>query len=159
MKKLKHTINLSFDKKTSLRPNSPLIKKQISFLLDILCDYSSEVSMRFCGFDEMVEANGRFRNKQKSTDVLSFLPDFSVQQQAHYLGDILICVPVCENQAKLAKHTLSCELTKMVTHSLVHLKGFDHDRSKSAARVMEKLEKALLLELSKHFENQSLTKV
>lgn len=115
-----------------------------------------EVSLRFCGTKEMAQTNLQFRQKNKATDVLSFAPNLSIEKNPYYLGDILICLPTCAKQAKTAKHSLSQELIKMIIHALVHLKGFDHERGQPAARIMNKLEKALLQELKKELGAQSI---
>lgn len=150
-KKQKHTITISNTTQSDFKPNTLEIKKNISFLLDLLCSFPTEISIQFCDELEMTQANLQFRNKNKPTDVLSFMPTHEFNHNAHFLGDILICVPVCKKQATRAKHSLSNELRKMLTHGLVHLKGFDHERSDNAERVMSKLERALKLELEKKF--------
>lgn len=142
----------------SFKIKAPLIKKHVEFLLNILCSQTTEVSIRFCGTAEMHQTNKDFRGKDKPTDVLSFEPDLSIERNQSYLGDVLICIPVCIQQAQKAKHSLSNELIKMLTHALVHLKGFDHERSQADARVMSKLEIALIKELNLKFESQTLIK-
>lgn len=128
------------------------MKKYVKFLLDLVCDQSTEVSVRFCGEDEMRQTNAKFRHKNKPTDVLSFVPEYFFNQNKNFLGDILICVPVCRQQATEAGHMLSDELLKMLIHALVHLKGFDHERSQSAENVMFALERVLISEVIKKFD-------
>ena len=136
------------------KPDIKKIQKFIIFLLRLISDKSTEVSIRFCGTQEMIQTNLKFKNKNKSTDVLSF-PFIRESMQGpvnlNYLGDILICIPVLKIQAAKAKHSLSSEIIKMLIHALVHLKGFDHERSTEAERVMSKLEQSLMTELRKKF--------
>jgi len=147
----KHNISITHSKISGdkFTPNRILFKKIVSFLLNLMCAESTEVAIRFCDIDEMKKMNFQFRSKQKPTDVLSFIPDRTINSNHNFLGDILICVPVCRAQALEAKHSLEDELIKMLTHALVHLKGFDHERSDAAERVMSSLEKSLALELEK----------
>ena len=130
------------------------LKQRIKFILSLLCDHSAEVSIRFCDLQEMHDMNSLYRHKFYATDVLSFAPDLQTLQHYSkhdpsvlYLGDLLICVPVCEWQARKNKITLSQEFEKMIIHGIVHLKGFDHERNQSAWNVMNTLEKSLKKEL------------
>jgi probable rRNA maturation factor len=127
------------------------IKKRINFLLSLICDFSTEVTIRICDEIEMLSTNSYFRGKNYPTDVLSFpcTDDLTKQSGYSYLGDILICLPVCFNQANHARVTLSYELEKMIIHGIVHLKGFDHERNKSAWKIMTLLEQSLQKELHK----------
>ena len=129
----------------------PEIKKRINFILSLVCDFSTEVSIRICDEEEMLSTNSYFRGKNYPTDVLSFprIDDLNNQSGYSYLGDILICLPVCFNQANRARVNLSHELERMIIHGIVHLKGFDHERNKSAWKVMTLLEQSLQKELHK----------
>lgn len=149
-KKYKHIVLISKAKDLlGFKPNLLEIKKYIKFLLDLTCDQSCEISIRLCNLAEMIKINAEFRHKNKPTDVLSFIPEQLFNQNKNFLGDILICVPVCHKQAQTARHSLSCELLKMLIHALVHLKGFDHERSQSAENVMSALEQTLSCEVIK----------
>ena len=126
------------------------LKTRIKFILSLMFNFSTEVSVKFCDKPEMIQANSSFRKKNYATDVLSFPnSSFHDEDDVSYLGDILICIPVCLEQAKKAKVSLSEELEKMIIHGIVHLKGFDHERNTSAYRVMSSLEVALQKELVK----------
>jgi probable rRNA maturation factor len=155
MKKPTFKINAIFEKKDlkNFKISNKDLNQRIKFVLSLICDFSCELSIKFCLEEEMIQANTQFRNKQKSTDVLSFPNDPSFKMEGDsYLGDILICLPVCQNQAKKARKTLSQELEKMIIHGIVHLKGFDHERNPSAWKVMNTLESVLQKELVKNFE-------
>lgn len=128
----------------------PQLIQRIKFILSMLCRTSTEVSLRFCDTVEMAQTNSTFRKKNKLTDVLSFPYDeLPIHGASFYLGDILICVGVCQRQAKLAKISFAQEIEKMIIHGIVHLKGFDHERNLHAERVMQSLEVSLQQELLK----------
>lgn len=159
-KQFRHTVLISKSKGAFVQsvPNFLQIKRYVKFLLDLVCDQPVEVSIHFCGIDEMIKANFAFRKKNRPTDVLSFVPDHTYTQNFNFLGDVLVCVPVCVQQAHEAKHSLSFELLKMIIHSLVHLKGFDHERSKAAANVMFTLEQTLMNEVNNKFGEPNFEK-
>lgn len=134
----------------SIKIDKPALTKRLAFVLSLLSDFSSSVNLRFCDDVEMEQTNQEFRGKSEPTDVLSFPtspfeardPE-AMEKLEEPLGDILICVPVCECQAREAGHSLSRELEKMLIHGLVHLKGFDHERNDNAWRVMQGLEELI----------------
>jgi probable rRNA maturation factor len=161
----KHIVNVSLAPEAKKLPATSVaqwdlksLKSRVSCALDLMCGSGVELNIRFCGDEEMAETNGTFRNKKVPTDVLSFpamqaVPMVATPPCAVFLGDILVCLPVCRKQAKQHRVTLPHEIEKMVLHGIVHLKGFDHDRSESAWKVMSGLErvlhKELILELGK----------
>lgn len=137
--------------------NKSELRARIEFVLKLLCDTPSSLNLRFCDADEMRHTNASFRGKDSPTDVLSFpaVPGFSDTTKRgrllYSLGDVLVCLPVCERQARAHRWEPSREVEKMILHGLVHLKGFDHERSEAAWRVMSALEKALAREVEKVF--------
>lgn len=148
-------IGIHFEKKDfhEVSLNKVDLKSRVRFLLSLLCETkhgSVEVGIRFCNEAEILQANTQFRKKAKSTDVLSF-PGSLFGEEGIYLGDLLICLPVCAQQAKKARSTLAAELEKMLIHGLVHLKGLDHERGDPAWRVMTALERTLKTELQAQF--------
>ena len=141
-------------------------QERIHFVLEILCENEVELNIRFCKEDEMAQTNGHFRGKQKPTDVLSFPPPPTPmmmgsedEDEKQPLGDILICLPICQKQAAEYNHTLSQEVERMVVHGIVHLKGLDHERSESALKVQEGLELLLHKELQSHFDSPQWVKI
>ena len=67
--------------------------------------------------------NRRFRQKDKTTDVLSF-----PSEERGYLGDVVISSGVAARQARAAGHSLATELRVLALHGLLHLLGYDHER-------------------------------
>ena len=62
-------------------------------------------------------------------------------------NEIFICLPFAKKQAKLLKTGLKTELTRLLTHCIVHLKGYDHAKSASEAERMFSAEEKILLKL------------
>lgn len=73
------------------------------------------------------QLNLRFAGIDRSTDVLSF-PDGNLDPESGelYFGDVLIALPIAEQQALLAGHSLEAELAMLTVHGTLHLLGFDH---------------------------------
>jgi len=94
--------------------------------------------------------NRRYRNIDKTTDVLSFsLREGQFRHlRPEMLGDIVLSVPAARRQAKKADHTLHHEIERLLVHGLLHLLGYDHERSRRDAHRMAKQEDFLLKILS-----------
>lgn len=94
----------------------------------------------------MRSLNRRYRGKDKTTDVLSFPTregKFS-HIQPHVLGDIVISVPRAKLQAEAAGHGLGREIEILLIHGLLHLLGYNHERSEREAQRMKRRELQLL---------------
>lgn len=94
-----------------------------------------EVVLIFLTAPEMRKINKKYRNKNKSTDVLSFQSgDISA------LGELIFCHSVLTKQAKQQNHSVHQELQYMMIHGLLHLLGYDHELSKSEEALMFRIQ-------------------
>lgn len=85
--------------------------------------------------------NKQYRQKDYPTDVLSFPFNEEVPEEGFYLGDIFICYPVAEEQAKENGITLEEELFTLMLHGVLHLAGYDHETDSGE---MKELQEKLL---------------
>ena len=94
----------------------------------------------------MKKLNKKFRNRNKSTDVLSF-PFFSpnslklIKEKKIYLGDIAVSHEIIKSRSK--KNNFTSEFDKVWVHGLLHLLGYDHYKDKNYYK-MNKVEKRIL---------------
>ena len=93
----------------------------------------------------MKELNLKFRNKNKSTDVLSF-PLKIKKKKKMYLGDIAISFELINKRARLS--SFDHELDKIWIHGYLHLLGYDHRKNKDY-KVMTKRENLIFKKLNK----------
>ena len=77
--------------------------------------------------------NREWRGKDRPTDVLSFpagdpppLPPGAEESSGPYLGEIVISVPRCREQAAMQGVDPGVELARLVIHGVLHLLGYDH---------------------------------
>lgn len=101
-----------------------------------------ELTVRIVGAPESRALNRRYRGKDKPTNVLSFPSD-----APGTLGDLVICAPVVNREAREQGKTPAGHWAHMVVHGVLHLLGFDHIRA-ADAKVMEGRERAILARLS-----------
>ncbi len=85
-----------------------------------------KVTIRLGSDEESRDLNRRYRHKDHPTDVLTF-PAGDRTPDGLYAGDILICYPVAEKQARKNGQPLESELLLLMVHGLLHLKGLDHE--------------------------------
>lgn len=94
----------------------------------------------------MKKLNKKFRNRNKSTDVLSF-PFFSsnslklTEQKNFYIGDIAASYEIINSRSK--KNNFLLEFDKAWVHGLLHLIGYNHTKNKDYFK-MNKIEKRIL---------------
>lgn len=107
-----------------------------------------ELSIAIVGIEEMTELNGRYRDTEGPTDVLSFECDEPCAvvgaDEPVMLGDVVIAPEVAEAQAAEYGHTVEEELNLLLVHGVLHLLGYDHGEDADAA-VMQERERTLLL--------------
>lgn len=102
-----------------------------------------QVTVRFVDAEEGQALNREFRNKDYATNVLSF----PYESEPVVCGDLVICSPVVEREAKEQDKTLEAHIAHLIVHGVLHLQGYDHETSKADARRMENHERAILAEL------------
>lgn len=109
-------------------------------------DHDSEVTLRLVDSDESAELNDQYRHKSGPTNVLSFPFEAPAGITVPLAGDLVICVPVVEREAREQRKSLHAHWAHMVVHGMLHLQGHDH-LDDADADVMETLEIHLLAEL------------
>ncbi len=112
----------------------------------------SELTIRLVDAEEGQELNRTYRHKDYATNVLSFPaevpdgPDGEPLLDIPLLGDLVICVPVVEREAREQNKALEAHWAHLVIHGCLHLLGYDHIDDEEAEE-MEGLERQLLAEL------------
>ena len=125
------------------------------------CPYEAQVNLLITDDQGIREFNRDHRNIDKATDVLSFpmiefenAGDFSVVEnhEADYfdpesgellLGDIILSADKIIKQAEEFGHSIKREFAFLVTHSLLHLCGYDHMEDEERT-LMEKKQNEIL---------------
>ncbi|HLN62177.1 MAG TPA: rRNA maturation RNase YbeY [Symbiobacteriaceae bacterium] len=108
----------------------------------------AEVSITFVDDEAIMDLNRDHRGLHKPTDVLSFsqlegeemvdLPEGPV-----LLGDIVVSLERCVEQAADYGHSFERELGFLVAHGMLHLMGYDHQTPEDEAEMMAKTEEIL----------------
>ena len=108
----------------------------------------TEISVRLTGDEEIKLLNKQYRDKNSSTNVLSFssLNDSMHPEASEMLGDIVISKDTVLREAKNLKKSFEQHLSHLGIHGLLHLMGFSHDKENEAL-IMEDIEVKILKDL------------
>lgn len=130
-----------------------------------------EVNLVFVSQARIRDLNKEWRKNDKATDVLSFssidTPQGKLAQKlklknllekrglikksSKKLGiyfdndnQIVICLSYADKQAKKLKLSLGQNLARLFSHGILHILGYDHERSEEETEVMDKLQVAMI---------------
>lgn len=96
--------------------------------------YDAELSVTLCHGPYIRELNAAYRDKDAETDVLSF-PLFDSEEEDDVaedvvpLGDVVLNTDRAREQAAELGHSFLREAAFLTVHSVLHLLGYDHERS------------------------------
>ncbi len=107
----------------------------------------AELSLELVGNTRMQTLNQHYRCKNSPTDVLAFPLREGPGPYTSLLGDVVISVPMAETQAATYGHSVDREMLQLLIHGILHLVGYDHERSHSEALRMRRKEHAILKRL------------
>jgi len=141
--------------------NKKLLQRRAFWLMRRNNVASHDVSILFVDDKEISWLNSHYRRKHGPTNVLSF-PFNTTTEDAlalstipvKELGDIIISVETAQKEARKLKISLHDRLTWLITHGLLHLLGFNHERSEKEALEMWDLENKLIKQLQNSRSSQ-----
>jgi len=114
-------------------------------LTKLLAD--KEVSVVMADNKTIKALNNVYRGKNYATNVLSF-PYIKFRKGemmekrslTNVVGEMVISLEKCAEEAEEQNKTLNDHLVHLTIHSMLHLLGYDHEKSKKEAAEMERLE-------------------
>ena len=113
-------------------------------------DGPAEISVTFVDNARIHELNKQYRDKDAPTDVLSFPMaengeyDIDEDNGCKILGDIVISMERATEQAELYGHSFEREVAFLCVHSVLHLLGYDHERSADEDKLMREKQRAVM---------------
>ncbi|MHB1314987.1 MAG: rRNA maturation RNase YbeY [Christensenellales bacterium] len=117
------------------------------------------VCVTVTGNGEIRALNREYRGIDKETDVLSFptmeftsplqpvMEEFDPARKAVALGDIVISLDKAKEQAAEYETTLVREMAFLTVHGMLHLFGYDHERSMEEEEKMCALQEKIVSSL------------
>ncbi|MEW9798278.1 rRNA maturation RNase YbeY [Alteromonas lipolytica] len=130
----------------TLLPDETAVQLWADAVLTHQASGEQEVTVRFVDNDESQALNLAYRGKDYPTNVLSFPFESPPGITLNLLGDLVVCVPVIENEAQEQGKHITHHFAHMIVHGLLHLLGYDHIEDADAEQ-MEALEIHILSQL------------
>ena len=102
------------------------------------------ISLALLTDPEIKKLNRVYRKKNKATDVLSF-----VINSEDTLGEVLISLEQARIAARKENKSLKSQLQLLSIHGILHLLGYDHEKSQKEAKKQKELEEDILSSLGR----------
>ena len=134
MKTLKTNIQNYFNSETY----SEIIENVAKHASNLFQLSDFEINVVFVSNERIQKLNNKYRNKDYATDVLTF-----PNGENHQLGDVIISIEKCEEQANTYNHSFNRELGFLFVHGLLHTLGYDH-QTKEEEEEMTTLQERVL---------------
>ncbi len=137
---LKLSLAVQYASDSNTLPTRPQLRRWARAALQ----QSAQVTLRIVGEPEGREHNKSYRGKDYPTNVLTFVYDDLPPPPL--MGDIVLCAPVVEREAREQRKELTAHYAHLVVHAMLHLQGHEHEEEQEASE-MEHLETAILAKL------------
>ena len=147
---MNHQINIGFE--TAVEDEQAVAELVRTCALRVLesedVPFDAEIDVTVVDADAIREMNAEYRDKDAVTDVLSFPmyefyngePREPLEREPDsgciMLGDMILCYTRAVEQAAAFGHSAARECGYLTTHSVLHLLGYDHERSEEDTRLM-----------------------
>jgi rRNA maturation RNase YbeY len=116
-------------------------------LNDLGCS-DGELSILLTDDEQIARLNSKYLGKEGPTNVLAFpmteAPSNGLIECAGMLGDIVISVDTTLREAESCGELPAETLFRLLIHGLLHLLGYDHERSNEEAALMQEIQDRLL---------------
>tara|TARA_B100001146_G_scaffold167521_1_gene148280 strand:- start:76 stop:537 length:462 start_codon:yes stop_codon:yes gene_type:complete len=136
-------IEITCTKTVAEQADPETLQKVLTIFLQQLFPGEHSVSLYLTDDMEMRELNREFRERDQTTDVLSW-SYWEDDPDAKCVGDLAVSLEQVTRQAQENDWPVETELARMLAHGCAHLAGWDHERSEEEARKMLELEIELL---------------
>ena len=117
----------------------PLIRKTAQALLNALDSPDGELSILILDDPQIARLNQQYRNQQGPTNVLAFPMqegDFS-GINPDLIGDVVISIETAAKEAEQMEMSVTQRFNFLLIHGVLHLFGYDHEKSEEAAAQMD----------------------
>jgi len=103
----------------------------------------ASLTLRIVDAEEGRTLNRDYRGKDYATNVLTFAYG---EEKGVLYGDIVLCAPVVEKEAREQGKDLLAHYAHLTVHGVLHMQGYEHETD-AEARAMEALEVEIMRKL------------
>ncbi len=116
------------------------LKTKIKKIFENLDCREKEISILVVNDARMRKLNSQYRDIDRTTDVLSFPQNEGEDcgPNPFLLGDVVISAETAKKQAREHRLSFEQELILLLIHGILHLLGYDHERSKKDEQRMRR---------------------
>ena len=107
------------------------------------------ISLMLSNNENIKRLNKNFRNKNKSTDILSFPFSKKKKYNQTYLGDIIISYDYMDKPKSKNLKIFKEKVTKTFIHGFLHLLGYNHIKNKDYKKMVKEEERLFKSVISK----------
>ena len=122
------------------------IRQKARTILNALDCPDSELSILIVDDPQIEVLNKKYLNRNGPTNVIAFpmrTGQFS-KINPQLLGDVVISVETAAKEGKSAGNSMEERLTHLLVHGILHLLGYDHEKTDQEAHKMEKKSNEIL---------------
>ena len=122
------------------------VKRRVRGIMAYLGCSDRELSVVFGSDCLLQELNRTYRHQDRATNVLAFPqhPTYEGEPVTAMLGDVIVSLHTAAREAYELQQSLEERVVYLLLHGLLHLLGYDHERSAAQRRHMETLERQVL---------------
>jgi len=122
------------------------IKKKAKTILDALECHDGELSILIVDDPEIARLNKTYLGRSGPTNVIAFPMQEGPfgQINPNILGDVVISLDTAAREAQDAGISVESRLDQLLIHGILHLFGFDHEKTPEEAKRMAKKAEELL---------------
>ena len=128
-----------------------VLENKLNEAFFLICNEESipycSINLKITNDDVMQQLNNKFRKKNNTTNVLSFVNEDISKKLTDNLGDIAISYEYIKKEAQEKNINFDDHMIHMLIHGVYHILGFDHKNNKMAD-LMESKEVKLLKQLN-----------
>ncbi len=110
-------------------PEPEFIASIVQGALHLMDSDNAEINVQVVDNETIRSLNQRFRNQDKSTNVLSFEAQAPEWLRSDFLGDIVLCAAVIKKEASEYHKSEQSRWAHMLVHGTLHLLGMSHDNT------------------------------
>lgn len=122
-------------------PSRAQIRRWVAAALE----HAAEITVRIVDAEEAQALNQDYRKKGYVPNVLTF--EYGEVSPGVLGGDVVICAPVVEREAREQGKTLQEHYAHLLVHGALHAQGWDHETGEQDAQEMEAYETEIMREL------------
>jgi len=120
-----------------------------------LACHDKELSILFTNDEQIAQLNEQYLGRKNPTNVLAFPMDglsardtkagvSASEIESAMLGDVVISVDTALRESKEFGESVENTIDRLLIHGILHILGYDHEKSAEKARMMEKEERRLM---------------